>query len=288
MKQKVVVLERGGLRATARHGLEDRDNGAHDFLKVSRELPRVLPAHDVVKYDVIRAAEDYEIFFGEVGDFDRRIGEPVIIFGAKRVVGGMLHAGGNFPAGGNVNGELDGALFAADEIHPGGRAGDEGVAVVILADVVLQIVGVDLVIDGDGGGAAEFNAPRLAVGLAPSEFPAVGVVGAKTLHVGGIVFDAVRAGRPVGHGEIGGGSLERVGPDSDVHQMRIGALKSKLVAERSGSGNDRGRHKEKQGDKRRSMNQAARHESSRESKQELASIKWRRNCSSFSALFSAT
>src|SRR5208337_2035650 len=145
--------ERGGLRAAACHRLEDGNDGAHDLLKVSDELRRVLAAHHVVEDDVIGAAEDHKIFFDEVGDFQGSVGEPVVIFGAERVVRGVLHAGGDFPARGNVNGEFDGAFLAADKIHPGSGAGDEGVAIVILADVILQGVEVDPVINGDGRGA---------------------------------------------------------------------------------------------------------------------------------------
>src|SRR5208283_4025257 len=119
-----------------------------------------------------------------------------------------------------------------------GGAGDERVAVVILAYIVLQRVGVDLVINRDTRGAAEVNAPGLVVRLPPGKLPAVGAVDAKTLHVGGIVFNAVSAGRPVGHGELGAGAAQRVGVHSDVHQMRVGALESQLVAERSRSGSD--------------------------------------------------
>jgi len=92
--------------------------------------------------------------------------------------------------------------------------------------------------------------------------------------LGGVIFDAVRAGRPVGHGEIGGGRAQRVDVDGDVHQMRVGALESQLVVERSGSGSDRRGDQEKDSSKHRNMNQAAqsKHEPSKESKQELPGI----------------
>src|SRR6202021_1258991 len=94
-------------------------------------------AFDVVNDDVVGGTQDLEFLFDEIVDFERRIGKPVVIGGAESMVRSVFHAGGNFPARGRGDGYLDGALFAVDEIHPDLWAADEGMAFIVLRDIVL-------------------------------------------------------------------------------------------------------------------------------------------------------
>jgi hypothetical protein len=126
-------------------------------------------------YDhVVRGAEHFEVFLGEIRNFERSVGEPIVIGGAEGMVGSGLHAGRDFPAGWHGDGKFDGAVLAVNEIHPDGGAADEGVELVVLRDIVSQGVGEDLVGNRDGGGAGKINLPGLAIGLSPGELLAAG------------------------------------------------------------------------------------------------------------------
>ena len=243
VENKIIVLERGSLSGSARHRLKYGNILSDYFLQIIRELREIFLAHHVVHDHVIFRTEDFEIFFGEIGNFQRAIGKGVVVWRLKSCGRGVVHSGGDTPATGNCDRKRCGPIFCADHIHPDRRAADECVALIVLRDVVLQRVGVNLVFDCDGFRAGEINAPGLAVRLAPGQFLAAGGVRAETLHVRGVVFDVVGAGRPIRDGEIHCGAGKRVHVHGDIEQMRVGAFELQFVTDRIGAGSGSTRRK---------------------------------------------
>src|SRR5580698_2185040 len=68
VENKIVVFERRGLARSAGYRLEDWNERGDGFLKIIDELRKILLPHYVVHDDVIFRAEDFEIFFGEIGN----------------------------------------------------------------------------------------------------------------------------------------------------------------------------------------------------------------------------
>src|SRR5277367_2565483 len=139
VKQEIIVLEWSSLRG-AGDRLKNRDDLGDGLLQVVRELREVSFIFHVVDNYVIGGSKKLKIFFGKVRNFKWSVGEPVVISSAEGVVGGVFHAGRDFPARRRSDGEFDGTFFAIHQIHPHGGPTDEGVAIVILRDVVLQRV----------------------------------------------------------------------------------------------------------------------------------------------------
>src|SRR6202453_1989309 len=111
VENEIVVLKRSSL-GRAGYGLKQGNNGGDRFLQVVGKFGDIFFVFDVVNNDVVGGAQDFEVFFGEIGYFESRIGEPVVLRGTEGVVGGLLHAVGDFPAGGHGDGKLDGTVFA--------------------------------------------------------------------------------------------------------------------------------------------------------------------------------
>ena len=113
-------------------------------------------------------------------------------------------------------------------------------ALVVLGDVVLQVIGEDLIGNGDGGGSGEIDLPGLAIGFVPGEVFASGSDGAEALNVRRVIFDVVGAWGPIRDGEFCGRAFEVRGVDRHVHQMRVGAFEGQFVLQRRGRGSGAG------------------------------------------------
>src|SRR5580704_154404 len=120
VENKIVVFERRGLARSAGYRLEDWNERGDGFLKIIDELRKILLPHYVVHDDVIFRAEDFEIFFGEIGNFQWAIGEGIVVWRLKCGGRGVLHAGGNAPAAGGCDRKRGCAILSADDVHPNG------------------------------------------------------------------------------------------------------------------------------------------------------------------------
>src|SRR3984957_7527206 len=90
VEDKVIVLERRGLRSSG-NGLKHGNRGGDGFLQIVYKLGEVFFVLNIVDNDMVSGAEDFKILFGEVGNFERSVGEPVVISGAEGVVGSVFH-----------------------------------------------------------------------------------------------------------------------------------------------------------------------------------------------------